>query len=56
VSWLWSVAIFVVVKIGPAHAARGNLVVLGLGKNAELSRALVQLLHKGGDARFDGAE
>ena len=33
-----------------------DLVVLGLGENAELPELLVQILHVGGDAGFDGTE
>ena len=34
----------------------GDLIVLGLGQNAELPEFLVQILHERGHARLDGAE
>ena len=34
----------------------GDLIVLGLGQNAELPELLVQILHERGHARLDGAE
>ncbi len=43
-SWLWSVAMFAVAKIGRELVLRGgDLVVLGLGKHAELPQLLVQI-------------
>ena len=57
VSWLWSVAMFAVVKIGRKLMLRGgDLVVLGLGKHAELPQLLVQIGHELRDARLDRAE
>ena len=34
----------------------GNLVVLGLGVDAQLPQLFVEILHKGGDPGLDGAE
>ena len=34
----------------------GNLVVLGLGQNAQFPQLVIQLLHKGGHSGLDGAE
>ena len=57
VSWLWSVAMFVVVKIGASSCCAGcDLVVLGLGKHAELPQLFVQLLHERGNPGLDCAE
>ena len=57
VSWLWSAAMLVVVKIGRQLVLRGgDLVVLGLGEDAELPELLVQLVHERRHARLDGAE
>ena len=48
VSWLWSVATLVVVKIGRQLVLRGrDLVVLGFGEDAELPELVVQVLHIG---------
>ena len=52
VSWLWSVATFVVEKSAPSRAVPGrDLVVLGLCKHAELPQLFVELLHERLDSR-----
>ena len=45
-----------VVDGGQLMLAGGDLVVLGLGGDAQLPQLLVQLLHKAGDDGADGAE
>ena len=57
VSWLWSVATFVVEKIGASSCCAGrDLVVLCLSKHAELPQLFVELLHERGNSRLDCAE
>ena len=57
VSWLWSVATLVVLKIGRQLVLCGrDLVVLGLGQHAQLPQLFVQFLHIGRNAGLDRAE